>query len=203
MSNFISISATNINRIRLGDTICMFKICKEVFENFGILFDFDELKNILLDISYINSFHNIKDFAEDIIKTISGKEIDINFEISDRLIKNFEENDKAVSDKLINIEMLKYLNEKLWPNILELIVKMAKDNIFGNISINVCIPYSNFLTIYDFKTCNNEVENIKRIILSSISDIIIWMMSNRIGILHYGDFILAENYLQFDVITYM
>ena len=204
MVNFIPIGITNINRVRLGDTIFMFKACKEIFESLGIISDYDKLKNILMDASYVNSFYNINDITEDIIKTILGENIDTNIEISDILIKNFEEIDRIVSTRLINIEMLKYLNKELWPSILEFIVKMAKDDVFGKMIINVNIPYSNFLTLYDFKTkCDNECEDVNKIILHSISDIIIWMLSNRIDSIRPEDFTLTENNLQFDIIIYI
>lgn len=179
--DLIVIGTINLTRVRLGDAILLLSILRDFSEKKNIHIDFKKVCKILSKFSYINSFKNLEELAQDLVKKVSGKEIIFDFDEGESngysMMK--KKIDSTVSINTININMLQYLNDVAWPTIINFLSsRMSKGKSIRQYCI-LNIPYCDIFKIYDLNE-NDEQDIFTKKTNASIYDIITWFQSNMI-----------------------
>ena len=179
----ILIGAIGSNRVRLGEAFILYKELFVLEKEIDLDIDFNKITELLSDYTYIYSFNTIQDLNYDIIdkKCIKYKGEDFIFELvmpGKEIINRMF--DKSYNKKLIDFEMFNYLNEVIWPRIIELLCSYS-----GAIkSIKLRIPLSKVYSYYikyipDIEKWNIE-KNCKFMKIQAIEDVNTWLIFNRI-----------------------
>ena len=181
----IVIGATNITRVRLGDAILLLSIIQDLSRKKNISIDFERVCEILSEFSYVNSFNKLEDLAQDVVNKVSGKKFVFDLDVwrSEEYTISRKNIDKTISTNVINIDMLQYLNKKIWPMLIKsLKFRISKDKPIKQYC-GLIIPYDDIFEIYDYNPKYGKEICIEKT-ANSLNDVITWFNANMIDFIN-------------------
>ena len=202
----IVIGSINYTRLKLGDTFKLAHFFINLNQMEKISVDFKRIKEFLSDYLYIYSFKKIDDITQDLITKAVKPSVLVELNIIENEQKKsfLRSIDETISVRSIDFDMFEYLNKYIWPNIVKAVFDYAisgDDNEGLEILLRIpCNVIHNYYSKYVKNDMAKSTLYVKTLMeVNATSDIVTWLISNRIAYPAREDICYNDGYIEFDI----